>query len=102
MWSNTYTSLTKRLRLKGAMHNQRLTLAEMAAVYNKTPKTFKKHVIATGVPHELVGRSMIFDPARVKAFQESLAVRPKQNVVELRPKTHKQSIVKSRFAEALG
>lgn len=84
--------------------NQKATLAEMAAVYRKTPKTFRKHVVASGIPHELIGRSMLFDPLKVSAHFEAIAARAAYNVLEMRlPKSRKRSItIKSKFAEAAG
>lgn len=79
----------------------RLTLAEIAAVYKTNPRTFKKHVLADGIPYELLGRSMRFDPIAVSLH---LAARPepKQNVIKLSlPSRKKRSItVKSKFAQS--
>lgn len=76
-----------------------LTLSEMAARYKRTPKTFKKHVLQYGIPFELLGRSMMFDPVAVsnhlKAVREA---EPKGKVLRF----SRKKVVGNRFAEAVG
>lgn len=83
----------------------RLTLSEMAGRYGKTPKTFSKYVREYGVPHERIGRSMLFDAGKVQAFLEALAGRPKNAIPMPKrlPTTIKRHKVlgKSKFVDAL-
>lgn len=92
------------------MYMARLSLKEIAESYEKTPKTFRKIVKDTGVPHELVGRSMFFDAGKVSAFFEALAAAkiPKPNIVKMPVRlprnANKGKVVKfeSKFSEAVG
>lgn len=77
---------------------QRLTLQEIAAKYRKTPKTFSRYVRDLGIPHERIGRSMVFDEATVAMFLSTVEV--KQNVVKFKPRVTKTK--GGRFAEAVG
>ena len=82
----------------------KLTLAEIAAQYRKTPKTFSRHVAKLGIPHDLIGRSMLFNPAEVEAH--FLKLRQSNNVIQIRPNLpakRKRSKVtfKSKCLEAL-
>lgn len=71
----------------------------MAARYHRKPKTFKKHVLALGIPYELLGRSMMFDPVAVsnhlKAIHEP---KNKDRVVRFTRK----KVRPNRFSEAVG
>ena len=77
----------------------KLTLAEIAARYRKTPKTFARHVKRLGIPHEMLGRSMLFDPVTVAAHLVAITV-DETKVVKF-PATVRKSQVKSKFAEAV-
>lgn len=76
------------------------TLAEMAAKYRKSTKTFRRQVIAENIPHEKLGRSMLFDEVAVSAYLHAKATEPKPNVVRF--PTRKMKKRTSRFAEAVG
>lgn len=77
-----------------------MTLKQIAALYNKTPKTFARHVRALKIPHEKLGRSMIFDPVAVSAHL-SAKFEP-DNILKFKPKGIKSRTRKSKFAEAIG
>lgn len=76
-----------------------LTLSEIAKKYKRTPKTFKKHVEKCGIPYEMLGRSMMFDPVAVSNHLAALSrrVEPKNNTVRF---TRRKA--SSRFADAVG
>lgn len=75
-----------------------LTLAEMAAFYRKSPKTFSKYVRRYKIPFELLGRAKMFDPVVVRACLRT--VTPDDTVVKQSPVVAKSR--KSKFAEAVG
>lgn len=73
---------------------EKLGLAEIAAKYNKTPKTFSKYVKKLGIPHEALGRFMYFDP-------DEVAIHLRVTPIDIKvPKTIK--VKRGRFAERLG
>jgi hypothetical protein len=75
------------------------TLTEIAAYFNRTPKTFAKIVRDNNVPHSLVGRSMLFDLNEVKAH---LRARPVERVeVKYAPNVRKSGS-RNKLADALG
>lgn len=51
---------------------QKLSLKEIAAIYKKSAKTFRKYVKEYKIPHAPLGRSMMFDLRRVELHLESL------------------------------
>jgi len=77
-----------------------LTLSEITAKYKRTPKTFKKHVLKHGVPFELLGRSMMFDPVAVSNHLASL--RPVDPEPKRTQRTSRKKVRTNRFAEMLG
>lgn len=77
-----------------------LTLAQMASKYNRTPKTFKKHVLEKGIPYELLGRSMMFDPVAVSNHLK--AVREAKSEKSRTVRHSRKKVVSNRFAEAVG
>jgi spore germination cell wall hydrolase CwlJ-like protein len=80
---------------------QKLTLAEMAAEYKKTPKTFKKHVLALGIPHEELGAAWYFNPIEVSNYLRKVRTEEHSRVNVL-PITKRKGrkIVSQKFAEA--
>lgn len=45
--------------------NRLLSLAEMAALVNRSPKTFKSHVSRFNIPHYQLGSSLMFNASEV-------------------------------------
>lgn len=83
---------------------EKLGLAEIAAKYNKTPKTFSKYVKKLGIPHEALGRFMYFNEGKVEAYLESLRAQPTVINFRLPVKQKRLKVVgtvKSKFAEAV-
>lgn len=82
-----------------------LTLKEMAEDRNLSVKTFKKYVIQRGIPHELYGRSMRFDPVVVRLHMTTAAPESTSNVVPFRPvakRKRAKPYAKNRFTIAAG
>lgn len=77
-----------------------LTLSEMAVRYKRTPKTFRKHVLEKGIPYELLGRSMMFDPVAVSNHLK--AVREAKSEKAKTVRHSRRKVVSNRFAEAVG
>lgn len=49
-----------------------LTLEEIASKFRKSTKTFSRLVKAHSIPHIKLGRSMLFDAAKVELYLESI------------------------------
>jgi hypothetical protein len=83
------------------MATDKLTLSQMAERYNKTAKTFRKHVIDLGIPHERLGRSMYFDPNVVSAYLlvTEKEEKPKVKLLPVR-QAKRNNVVSMKFAEA--
>jgi hypothetical protein len=73
------------------------TLKEISAYYSRTPKSFAKLVRDKDIPHQLIGRSMLFDLNEVKAY---LRARPEKHEVKYQP-TLRKSGARNRLADAL-
>lgn len=80
----------------------KLTLAEIAKEYKRTPRTFRKYVLDLGVPYILLGKSMMFDPAKVEAFLESLTPRREKMELPGKKSPKPQGSTKSEFTGVLG
>ena len=77
----------------------KLTLAETAAHFRKSPKTFSRYVRKLGIPHVALGQSMLFDLPVVEAYLQAATL--PSVVVEFKPMTKKKS-AGNRLAEMLG
>ena len=77
----------------------KLTLAETAAHFRKSPKTFSRYVRKLGIPHVALGQSMLFELPVVEAYLAAATLPPV--VVEFRPMVRKKAM-SNKLAEALG
>ena len=85
--------------------DKKLTLAEMAHAYSRCTKTFRKYVLALGIPHAKLGRDMLFDPVRVDEFLLGLTHRgdrPKDTVSSRKKSMSPTDRGQSEFAGILG
>lgn len=78
-----------------------LPLAVIAAHYDKTPKTFRKHARELGIPYQKLGRSIYFDPSVVSAYLTITEKEetPKVKLLPVRP-AKQSNVVSVKFAEA--
>jgi len=89
----------------GHMPN-RITLTEMAARLNRSPKTLKKYIKLYAVPHIRLGNALLFDPEKVEAYLENhaefrIVTVPERKTFSRRART-KHDKEYSQFAEMLG
>ena len=82
----------------------KLTLAQIANEYNRTPRVFARLVRELNIPHELLKNSMLFDPIAVSKHLANRAAieAAKSNVVKFAPTVRKSEAKKSRFAMEVG
>jgi excisionase family DNA binding protein len=74
-----------------------LSLEEMAAILNRSPKTLRRHVNAESIPHTRLGKRLLFDAAEVLSYLKHRAEPPKA----VTPK-HKVRLPQGKFAGRIG
>jgi hypothetical protein len=82
--------------------SKRIPLKQMAEMYSRCTKTFRKYVIDLGIPHVTLGRDMLFDPVEVDTFLRRQTIVPE--TPSLAPKQAKKTKTKksTRYEELLG
>lgn len=85
---------------------QRLKLREIAQIYGRKPKQFRKYVHEFMIPHIRLGRDMMFDPQQVEKFLEELTLSRMTPDPDLKPNTpkprRKPKPADGRYADMLG
>lgn len=76
---------------------ERLSLSEMAERLKISPRTLRRHIPKLNIPFIRVGRTMVFDPAKVELYLECTEneARPVRKVSSRVP-------VVNKYAERLG
>lgn len=77
--------------------SDRLSLDEMAERLRISPRTFRRYIPKLNIPFIRIGRTMVFDPAKVELYLEctETEVKPVKRAVTRFP-------VVNKYAERLG